>query len=239
MGMGEPPADAFSTLIIIIIAVGLGTPLAIIIVGGVFVWVRKRMTHGSIYEPINWELMVQALPQCTHTVMRSLTPDRTMRTITRIVWMCLNICTDKLSLDENIMTSFWFKHVTYWIFYIFILQTDWPQNKSSDYLILFILFLDMMLVCSVSHNNNNNNNPACIISYFKNINFSLTLKYMQMFWGIKALMEVLRDSDCSRFSVSCSSDDFRRTLLLCCKLHFCKPWFAPRHLSVFATASDL
>ncbi|XP_067267406.1 glycosylated lysosomal membrane protein [Chanodichthys erythropterus] len=53
MGMGEPPADAFSTLIIIIIAVGLGTPLAIIIVGGVFVWVRKRMTNGSIYEPIN------------------------------------------------------------------------------------------------------------------------------------------------------------------------------------------
>ncbi|XP_077086301.1 glycosylated lysosomal membrane protein isoform X2 [Siphateles boraxobius] len=53
MGMGKPPADSFSTLIIIIIAVGLCTPLAIIIVGGVFVCVRKRMTRSSIYEPIN------------------------------------------------------------------------------------------------------------------------------------------------------------------------------------------
>lgn len=53
MGIGEPPADSFSTLIIIIIAVGLGTPLAIIIVGGVFVCVRKRMTQSSGYEPIN------------------------------------------------------------------------------------------------------------------------------------------------------------------------------------------
>uniref|UniRef100_A0A672JS28 Glycosylated lysosomal membrane protein n=1 Tax=Sinocyclocheilus grahami TaxID=75366 RepID=A0A672JS28_SINGR len=53
VGMGEPPADSFSTLIIIIITVGLGTPLAIIIVGGVFVWIRKRMSHSSVYEPIN------------------------------------------------------------------------------------------------------------------------------------------------------------------------------------------
>ncbi|KAK7139598.1 hypothetical protein R3I93_016667 [Phoxinus phoxinus] len=53
MGMGDPPADSFSTLIIIIMAVGLGTPLAIIIVGGVFVCVRKRMTRASVYEPIN------------------------------------------------------------------------------------------------------------------------------------------------------------------------------------------
>ncbi|XP_073678305.1 glycosylated lysosomal membrane protein-like [Garra rufa] len=53
VGMGEPPAESFSTLIIAIIAVGLGTPLVIIIVGGVFVWVRKRMSHSSGYEPIN------------------------------------------------------------------------------------------------------------------------------------------------------------------------------------------
>ncbi|KAI2653248.1 Glycosylated lysosomal membrane protein [Labeo rohita] len=53
MGVGEPPAESFSTLIIIIIAVGLGTPLALIIVGGVFVWIRKRMSHSSVYEPIN------------------------------------------------------------------------------------------------------------------------------------------------------------------------------------------
>ncbi|XP_067281774.1 glycosylated lysosomal membrane protein [Pseudorasbora parva] len=53
MGLGEPPADSFSALIIIIIAIGLGTPLAIIIVGGVFVCIRKRMTRSSGYEPIN------------------------------------------------------------------------------------------------------------------------------------------------------------------------------------------
>lgn len=53
MGMGNPPAESFSTLIIIIIAVGLGSPLAIIIVGGVFVCVRKRITRSSVYEPIN------------------------------------------------------------------------------------------------------------------------------------------------------------------------------------------
>uniref|UniRef100_A0A8C1NIA2 Glycosylated lysosomal membrane protein n=1 Tax=Cyprinus carpio TaxID=7962 RepID=A0A8C1NIA2_CYPCA len=53
VGLGEPPADSFSTLIIIIITVGLGTPLAIIIVGGVFVWIRKRMSNSSGYEPIN------------------------------------------------------------------------------------------------------------------------------------------------------------------------------------------
>uniref|UniRef100_A0A8C1UZV1 Glycosylated lysosomal membrane protein n=1 Tax=Cyprinus carpio TaxID=7962 RepID=A0A8C1UZV1_CYPCA len=53
VGMGEPPADSFSTLIIIIITVGLGTPLVIIIVGGVFVWIRKRRSHSSGYEPIN------------------------------------------------------------------------------------------------------------------------------------------------------------------------------------------
>ncbi|XP_026145082.1 glycosylated lysosomal membrane protein-like isoform X1 [Carassius auratus] len=53
VGLGEPPADSFSALIIIIITVGLGTPLAIIIVGGVFVWIRKRMSHSSGYEPIN------------------------------------------------------------------------------------------------------------------------------------------------------------------------------------------
>lgn len=53
VGLGEPPADSFSTLIIIIIAVGLGIPLVIIIVGGLFVWIRKRMSHSSGYEPIN------------------------------------------------------------------------------------------------------------------------------------------------------------------------------------------
>lgn len=53
MGMGDPPADSFSTLIIIIMAIGLGTPLVLIIVGGVFVWIRKRMSQSTGYEPIN------------------------------------------------------------------------------------------------------------------------------------------------------------------------------------------
>lgn len=153
--MGEPPADAFSTLIIIIIAVGLGTPLAIIIVGGVFVWARKRMTHGSGYEPINWDIMVQAPPQCTHTrpsVMRSLTPYWTIRTITRTLLM-MSECAWTFAQTNSLWMKiswclFWFKHVTYWIFYIFILQTDWPQNKLSDYLILLIFFRhDACLFC--------------------------------------------------------------------------------------------
>lgn len=53
VGLGDPPADSFSTLIIIIITVGLGTPLVIIIVGGVFVWLRKKRSQSSGYEPIN------------------------------------------------------------------------------------------------------------------------------------------------------------------------------------------
>ncbi|XP_043089039.1 glycosylated lysosomal membrane protein [Puntigrus tetrazona] len=52
VGLGEPPVDSFSPLIIVIMTVGLGTPLAIILVGGVFVWIRKRMSHSSGYEPI-------------------------------------------------------------------------------------------------------------------------------------------------------------------------------------------
>lgn len=168
IGMGEPPADAFSTLIIIIIAVGLGTPLAIIIVGGVFVCVRKRMSHGSIYEPINWDLMVQAPPQYTHTypISDEITDpwpdDKSDHThITEDVPEHFH--TQTLS-GWKYHEAFWFKHVTYWVFYIFILQTD----PIIEWLFDFVLFfLDMMLVCSGSHNNNNN--PAWIISYFKTL----------------------------------------------------------------------
>ncbi|KAI4879076.1 hypothetical protein NFI96_014098, partial [Prochilodus magdalenae] len=51
-GMGTPPLDSFSALVIGIMAVGLCTPLALIIVGGVYVCIRKRREqHG--YQPIN------------------------------------------------------------------------------------------------------------------------------------------------------------------------------------------
>ncbi|XP_051520560.1 glycosylated lysosomal membrane protein [Myxocyprinus asiaticus] len=53
MGMGEPPVDSFSTLIIAIMAVGLGTPLVIVIVGGVYILIRKRTSQSTGYEPIN------------------------------------------------------------------------------------------------------------------------------------------------------------------------------------------
>lgn len=184
-------------------------------------WVRLRANQLRHYG-------TSPAPMYTHSpisdeVTDPLLDDKKDHThVTDDVWMCLNICTDKLSgwkyhdvfFDLNMLrieffTSLYFKLI---------------GHRTNRVIIWFCsFFLDMMLVCSVSHNTNNNNNPACIISYlanFKNINFSLILKYMQMFWEMKALMEVLRDSDFSRFSVSCSSDDFRRTLLLCCKLHF-------------------
>lgn len=53
MGLGDPPSDSFSPLIIIIITVGLVTPLVFIILGGVFVCVRKRTSQSTAYEPIN------------------------------------------------------------------------------------------------------------------------------------------------------------------------------------------
>ncbi|XP_056597865.1 glycosylated lysosomal membrane protein [Triplophysa dalaica] len=53
MGVGDPPVDSFSVFIICIMAVGLGTPLVLIIVGVVFLWVRKRTSQSSGYEAIN------------------------------------------------------------------------------------------------------------------------------------------------------------------------------------------
>ncbi|XP_056438616.1 glycosylated lysosomal membrane protein [Gadus chalcogrammus] len=53
-GVGAPPVDSFSPLVISIMAVGLGTPLLLLLLGGVFVCVRKhRPAEGQAYRPIN------------------------------------------------------------------------------------------------------------------------------------------------------------------------------------------
>ncbi|XP_030597827.1 glycosylated lysosomal membrane protein isoform X1 [Archocentrus centrarchus] len=52
VGVGSPPVDFFSPLVVAIMAVGLGTPLILILVGGVWVCVHKRRAAAS-YEPIN------------------------------------------------------------------------------------------------------------------------------------------------------------------------------------------
>ncbi|KAJ8386477.1 hypothetical protein AAFF_G00169470 [Aldrovandia affinis] len=53
VGLGTPPVDSFSPLVIVIMAVGLGTPLILILLGGVYVCIRKRRTEPLAYEPIN------------------------------------------------------------------------------------------------------------------------------------------------------------------------------------------
>ncbi|KAL7858849.1 hypothetical protein AOLI_G00189510 [Acnodon oligacanthus] len=53
IGMGTPPSDSFSPLVIGIMAVGLCTPLAVIVVGGVYVCIRKRRDQQLGYQPIN------------------------------------------------------------------------------------------------------------------------------------------------------------------------------------------
>ncbi|XP_077405004.1 glycosylated lysosomal membrane protein [Vanacampus margaritifer] len=55
VGIGIPPADAFSPLVAAILAVGLGAPLAILLMGGVYVCLRKRWpsSSDSAYQPIN------------------------------------------------------------------------------------------------------------------------------------------------------------------------------------------
>lgn len=133
-------------------------------------------------------------PAPTHANQWSLTPDWTIRTITRY-WWCAWTFTQ----------TGWKHHV---VFLISTCYVSFFKIKSSDYLILF-----RHEACSVSHNNNNSS--ASIIS-FKTVHFSWILISMQMFRE----MEVLRDSDFCRFSVSCSSDVFRRTVSVCCTFHF-------------------
>ncbi|XP_008297248.1 glycosylated lysosomal membrane protein [Stegastes partitus] len=53
VGVGSPPVDFFSPLVIAIMAVGLGTPMILLLLGGVYVYVRKRAASTTAYEPIN------------------------------------------------------------------------------------------------------------------------------------------------------------------------------------------
>ena len=42
IGYGKPPADAISTVVIIIISVGLGLPVVLILAGGIYVCAKKK-----------------------------------------------------------------------------------------------------------------------------------------------------------------------------------------------------
>ncbi|XP_070702872.1 glycosylated lysosomal membrane protein [Pempheris klunzingeri] len=54
VGSGSPPVDAFSPLVLSMMAVGLGTPMILLLLGGVCVCIRKRATASTTnYEPIN------------------------------------------------------------------------------------------------------------------------------------------------------------------------------------------
>ncbi|XP_042370923.1 glycosylated lysosomal membrane protein, partial [Plectropomus leopardus] len=54
VGSGSPPVDSFSPLVLTIMAVGLGTPMVLLLLGGVYVCVRKRTSAtATAYEPIN------------------------------------------------------------------------------------------------------------------------------------------------------------------------------------------
>ncbi|XP_075996281.1 glycosylated lysosomal membrane protein [Genypterus blacodes] len=54
VGVGSPPLDSFSPLVLAIMAVGLGTPMILLLLGGVCVCVRKMTAPpSSAYEPIN------------------------------------------------------------------------------------------------------------------------------------------------------------------------------------------
>lgn len=52
IGSGSPPADYLSPLVIVMMAIGLGVPLLLLLVGGVYVCIRKRAAPTN-YEPIN------------------------------------------------------------------------------------------------------------------------------------------------------------------------------------------
>lgn len=52
MGSGSPPVDFLSPLVISMMAVGLGVPLVVLLLGGIYVSVRKRVVPAD-YQPIN------------------------------------------------------------------------------------------------------------------------------------------------------------------------------------------
>ena len=51
IGYGTAPVDAISLLVIVIISAGLGIPFVIMIIGGLYVGIKKRRKTG--YEQIN------------------------------------------------------------------------------------------------------------------------------------------------------------------------------------------
>ncbi|XP_070777274.1 glycosylated lysosomal membrane protein [Enoplosus armatus] len=54
VGCGSPPVDSFSPLVLTMMAVGLGTPMILLLLGGVCICIRKRATASTAtYEPIN------------------------------------------------------------------------------------------------------------------------------------------------------------------------------------------
>lgn len=56
IGSGSPPVESFSPLVLAIMAVGLGTPMILLVLGGAYVCVRKRAAASAAalaYEPIN------------------------------------------------------------------------------------------------------------------------------------------------------------------------------------------
>ncbi|AWP21202.1 putative lysosomal protein NCU-G1 [Scophthalmus maximus] len=55
VGVGSPPVDSFSPLVVAIMAVGLGTPIILLLLGGFWVCVRRREVDSTAaaYEPIN------------------------------------------------------------------------------------------------------------------------------------------------------------------------------------------
>ncbi|XP_077600215.1 glycosylated lysosomal membrane protein [Stigmatopora nigra] len=53
VGLGRPPVDAFSPLVVAVLAAGLGAPLLMLLMGGVYVAVRKRSAVPAGYQPIN------------------------------------------------------------------------------------------------------------------------------------------------------------------------------------------
>lgn len=54
-GVGSPPMDSISPLVISMMAVGLGVPLVFVLLGSVYVCARKRVV-STPYQPINWPL---------------------------------------------------------------------------------------------------------------------------------------------------------------------------------------
>lgn len=52
LGFGTPPTDAFSPLVLAIMAVALGTPMVLLLAGALVVLFARRKRHSQ-YEPIN------------------------------------------------------------------------------------------------------------------------------------------------------------------------------------------